>query len=275
MTRTMLPADATDTLRRMAEAAQAGGQIARGAMGRRSIDAILQKAPRDYQTDADIAVERAIVEKLRGHFPDHGILGEEGVGDHAAAQGAPIFIIDPIDGTTNFAWGIPHFGVVISLVVGGEVVAGITYDPMLEEMFAAEASKGAWLNGARLDARGSDDTVNAVIGAGLPIPGQVRSVPEETYHAALRRCMDRTAGVRRMGSSALSIAYVAAGRFDGFFEDMLSLHDYGASMLVLREAGGIVTGLDGGPVGNPGGVLAATAAMHPWLLEGFAQARAA
>lgn len=267
---TALPDTASEGLRAMARAALAGGEVARGTLRRRDTGEMVFKGRQDYQTQGDLQTEAVIVTALKAAFPGCGIMGEEQVGDRAADADRPTFVIDPIDGTTNYAWGIPHFGVVITRLERGEVVAGVTYDPMMGEMFAAEKGQGAWLNGARLDATGGGDVENSVIGAGLPIRGQVQSVSEETYHAALRRAMDSTAGVRRLGSSALSIAYVAAGRLDGFFEDMLSLVDYGASVLILREAGGVVTGFDGGDIRSPGAILAGSAGMHPWLLEGFA-----
>ncbi|NDW00862.1 inositol monophosphatase family protein [Salipiger sp. PrR002] len=267
---TALPETASEGLRAMAQAALAGGEIARQTLRRRDAGEMIFKGRHDYQTQGDLQTEEVIVAELQAAFPGCGIIGEEQVGDRTAEADRPTFVIDPIDGTTNYAWGIPHFGVVITRLEGGEVVAGITYDPMMGEMFAAEKGQGAWLNGQRLDATGTGDVENSVIGAGLPIRGQVQSVPDECYHAALRRAMDNTSGVRRLGSSALSIAYVAAGRLDGFFEDMLSLVDYGASVLILREAGGVVTGFDGGDIRSPGAILAGSAGMHPWLLEGFA-----
>ncbi|ADO44209.1 extragenic suppressor protein SuhB (plasmid) [Ketogulonicigenium vulgare Y25] len=254
-------------LAQLIAAAHAGGAIARAALRRRDASEVVHKAVRDYQTEADVAVERAIVAHLAPHFPDHAIAGEEGADDRAGSAGR--IVIDPIDGTTNFMWGMPHFGVVITLVEGGETVAGVTYDPMMDETFAAERGAGAYLNGQRLQLSHSLDAINAVFGAGLPIPGQVKSVTEARYHAALRRLMDTSAGVRRLGSSALSIAWVAAGRLDGFFEDGLSLHDYGASVLILREAGGIVTDFAGGDIKNPGAILAGRPGLHDWLLEGF------
>lgn len=265
-----LPETASEELRAMTRAALAGGEVARQTLRRRDDAEMVRKGRHDYQTQGDLQTEAVIIAALKEAFPGCGIMGEEQVGDRAAEEGRSTFVIDPIDGTTNYAWGIPHFGVVISRLERGEVVAGITYDPMMGEMFSAEIGQGAWLNGVRLDATGTADVENSVIGAGLPIRGQVRSVSEDCYHAALRRAMDSTSGVRRFGSSALSIAYVAAGRLDGFFEDMLSLVDYGASVLILREAGGVVTSFDGGDLRSPGAILAGSAGMHPWLLEGFA-----
>lgn len=253
----------------LAEAALEGGCLARAGIRRRKDGDLVAKAPRDYQTEMDVAVERAIVSKLEKAFPDYAIQGEEQVGDRKADSEAPVIVIDPIDGTTNYAWGIPHFGLTISIVEQGKVVLGVVYDAMLDELFSAEAGAGAYLNGEQIRCVDNGDVANAVIGASLPIPGQVKSVDEETYFAALRRLMTHTAGVRRLGSAALSIAYVACGRLDGFFEDGLSLHDYGASVLLVEEAGGITTSFAGGPVRSNGDILTANRAIHPWLLAGL------
>ncbi|OLP45842.1 inositol monophosphatase family protein [Rhizobium oryziradicis] len=261
--------DASDRLITLAATVVEAGVLARASLKRRYSSQMVSKAPRDYQTEIDVAVERLIVERVKAAFPDYSIIGEEAVGNHEAGPDAPRIYIDPIDGTTNYAWGLPHFGIVISVVEQGEVVCGVVYDCMQDELFSAEKGKGAWLNGERLHLSAFSDVQDALIGAGLPIPTQVKSVSEETYHQALRRLMANTAGVRRLGSAALSTAYVACGRLDGFFEDGLSLHDYGASMLLVREAGGLVTGFSGGPIGAFGDVLAANPALHAWLVEGF------
>lgn len=265
-----LSSHASGTLHIMAEAALLGGQEAKARLSRVALGAMTQKAARDYQTEADVAVERIIAGHLSSRLPTFGINGEEGAADRLAQDEAPNLIIDPIDGTTNFAWGIPHFGNVVTLVKNGRIEAGVVYDVMQDELFSAEIGQGAFLNGQRLAVRDSDDLVNAVMGASLPIPGQVKSVPVETYHSALRRLMDHVAGVRRFGSAALSIAYVAAGRLDGFFEDALSLHDYGASKLIVEEAGGRVTDFAGEVVGlGQSGILAAAPFYHRWLQDGF------
>jgi len=259
---------ASPRLASIAEIARSGGAIARGRLRRYPIEDMVVKGARDYQTEADRAVEAHITAALAEAFPGYAIEGEEKMGDRDL-PGAPRLYIDPIDGTTNFAWGIPHFGVVITLVEAGEIVAGVTYDPMLDEMFSAEKGGGAWLNGQRLRIAPVPSPEIAVVGAGLPVPGQVKSVPVETYHRALRRLMDTTSGVRRLGSAALSLAYVAAGRLNGFFEDGLHVIDYGASVLVIREAGGIVTGFAGEPIQLRGPILGAAPDLHEWLLEGF------
>ncbi|MFE3835891.1 inositol monophosphatase family protein [Pseudogemmobacter sonorensis] len=244
---------------------------------------MVEKPARDYQSEIDVAVERLAAGHLAREFPDHAIAGEEAASDRVGRPGGGRFIIDPIDGTTNFIWGIPHFAVIIALVEGEEMVADVVHDPMLDETFAAESGRDATLNGSPLRIDAARDMVNAVFGAGLPVPGQVSSVPVEDYHRALRRLIDNAAGVRRLGSAALSIAWVAAGRLDGFFEDRLSLHDYGASALVLHKAGGIATDFagrplldppSGGPVDGPVAVLVARPGLHGWLLQGFAPRQA-
>ena len=260
--------EASERLRVIAALALEGGAIARDKLRLYPVEDMVLKGPRDYQTEADRAVEAAIVQGVAQAFPDYAIEGEERIGNREKA-GAPRVHIDPIDGTTNFAWGIPHFSTVITIAEGEDIVAGVTYDPMLDELFSAERGGGAWLNGRRLAVLPVTSPEVAVVGASLPVPGQVKSVPLDTYHRALRRLMDTTSGVRRFGSAALSLAYVAAGRLNGFFEDGLSIHDYGASVLVIREAGGIVTDFIGNPIRNPGAILGAAPGLHQWLVEGF------
>ncbi|NYJ13963.1 myo-inositol-1(or 4)-monophosphatase [Rhizobium leguminosarum] len=253
----------------LAEAVVKAGETARGSLRRRTSQEMLAKAPRDYQTEIDVAVERIIVADMTKAFPDYAIQGEEAVGNRTAGPETPIIYIDPIDGTTNYAWGLPHFGMTIAIAEGGRLVAGVVYDAMQDELFSAERGGGAYLDGERIRCADVGDIENVLIGAGLPIPGQVKAVAEETYFDAIKRLMANTAGVRRLGSAALSIAYVACGRLDGFFEDGLSIHDFGASALMVEEAGGIVTRFSGADVKGPGDILAASKALYPWLREGF------
>ncbi|MBB3932995.1 myo-inositol-1(or 4)-monophosphatase [Kaistia hirudinis] len=225
---------------------------------------ITLKGARDLQTAADIASERAITARLQADFPGHAIRGEEGTAiDGSEGE----FLVDPIDGTTNFAFGMPFFGICIALRRGGETVAGVVLDPSLGEAFVAETGKGAFLNGTRLATIRHVAPDEALIGASLPVPGQLRSIPVETYHTALRSVMDTATGVRRLGSAALSLCYVAAGRHDAFFEDGLSPHDYAAAALIVTEAGGLVTGFSGAPVDARGAVLAGNPSLHPWLVS--------
>jgi myo-inositol-1(or 4)-monophosphatase len=260
---------ASPRLKTLAALALAGGAVARAGLKRYALDDMVLKGPRDYQTEIDVAVEKLIVSGIGEAFPDYAIEGEEKVGNRTGAAGAPVVHIDPIDGTSNFAWGIPHFSTVIVIEEAGALTCGVTYDPMLDEMFSAETGGGAWLTGRRLKMAPVPSPEASVVGASLPVPGQVKSVSVETYHRALRRLMDTTSGVRRFGSAALSLAYVAAGRLNGFFEDGLTVHDYGASVLVIEEAGGIVTDFYGRPIRPRGGILGAAPDLHAWLLEGF------
>lgn len=252
----------------MLEAAVAGAAAIGSLAGRHERAALTLKGARDFQTAADIASERAITAALLARFPGAAILGEEetAIGGAAARR----FLIDPIDGTTNFAWGLPFFGICIALVEDGETVAGVVLDPSLGEAFVAEKGRGAFVNGRRLAIARALAPEEALIGASLPVPGQVRSVDVETYRRALVAIMDTAAGMRRLGSAALSLCYVAASRHDAFFEDGLSPLDYAAAALVVGEAGGVVTGFAGQPVDARGAVLAANPSLHAWLVSLFA-----
>ncbi|SHF19715.1 myo-inositol-1(or 4)-monophosphatase [Kaistia soli DSM 19436] len=251
--------------RAMLAAAIAGARAIEALGGRHERERLTLKGARDFQTAADIASERAITAALLDRFPDHAITGEEETAIPGSADGT--FLIDPIDGTTNFAWGLPFFGICIALVENGETVAGVVLDPSLGEAFVAEKGLGAYRNGERLAIHRSLAPNEALIAASLPVPGQVRSIPVETYHLALRAVMDTAAGTRRLGSAALSLCYVAASRHDAFFEDGLSPLDYAAAALVLSEAGGAVTGFHGGPVDARGAVLGTNPSLQPWLLS--------
>jgi myo-inositol-1(or 4)-monophosphatase len=255
--------------RAMLRAALAGGEVARRAFHRHAPHELVTKHARDFQTEADRASERAIAASLSAAFPDAAIWGEEGEAD-VAADRAVRFLIDPIDGTTNFAWGIPFFAIAIALEENGETAAGVVLDPIHAEAFVAERDKGSFLNGARLAMNETVAPEAAIIGASLPIPGQVKTVPVANYHHALRWTMDTASGVRRLGSAALSLCYVAAGRHDAFFEDGLSPLDYAAAVLVVREAGGVVSSFDGRPIQPSGAILAAVRGLHPWLVAQFA-----
>jgi myo-inositol-1(or 4)-monophosphatase len=264
-----LSPNASPRLITLASTVVKAGETARRSLQRRRISDVVSKGPRDYQTEIDVAVERIIVADMIAAFPTYSIKGEEDVGNRVVGTDAPIIYIDPIDGTTNFAWGIPHFGMTIAIAESGQIVAGVVYDPMLDELFSAELGGGAYLNGERISCIDNSDIENVVVGAGLPVPGQVKAVSTDVYFDALKRLMGSTAGVRRAGSAALSIAYVASGRLDGFFEDGLSPHDYGAAALLVTEAGGTISAFKGGPVTSNGDILAANNTLHPWLIEGF------
>lgn len=252
----------------MIDAARSGGAEALRHYARNEVGPIVEKGPRDYQLAADVETERVIASHLLGAFPDAGIAGEEHSTDRSGRSNRT-FIIDPIDGTSNFAFRIPFFAQVISCREGEDIVAGVVFDPLRDELFVAERGKGAMLNGRPLPTLSAPEPEKSVVGTGLPVPGQVRSVPVERYHRAVRAVIDRAAVTRRLGSAALSVAYVAVGRHHAFFEDSLDVLDYGASALIVRECGGIVTDFAGQTQNGNGAVLASVPSLHPWLLGLF------
>lgn len=200
----------------------------------------------DIVTAADKAAEAQIVQALQEHYPDHHIVGEEGGGTGAPADSARYFwYIDPIDGTTNFAAKIPHFSTSIGLMDRDrQLLAGVIYHPNQDESFAAIHGGGAFCNGDRITVSTTTDLINAVVGTGF---GFKRQVEKENNADQWRAFVPRVRGVRRMGSAALDLAYVAAGRFDGYWEPGPKLWDVAAGLLLVEEAGGTVTDYAGVP----------------------------
>src|SRR6266699_339879 len=200
------------------------------------------KGPGEFVSTADLRAERTLKNELSRARPGYSLLFEEG----GATEGSDPhhrWIVDPLDGTTNFLHGIPHFAISIGLERDGEIVAGIVYEPTRDEMFWAEKGVGAYLNEHRLRVSARRGLGDAVIGTGIPLRGRG---DHPSYLAALAAVMSATAGVRRLGAAALDLAYVAAGRYDGFWEFGLSPWDIAAGLLLIREAGGYVSDLTGG-----------------------------
>ncbi|MDP6341925.1 MAG: inositol monophosphatase family protein [Alphaproteobacteria bacterium] len=231
---------------------------------------VSRKGPGDFVTNADTRVDRKLRELLSQARPKFGFLTEEG-GAQAGEDGGRRWIVDPIDGTTNFMHGIPMFAVSIALEEAGNVTAGVVYAPITDEMFWAERGQGAYLNDRRLRVAARRDLQEAVIATGIP---HLRPEATPGYLPELRAIMDECAGVRRLGSAALDLAYVAAGRFDGFWETGLSPWDVAAGLLLVRESGGMVSRTDGGtdPM-EKGDVLAGNDAIHTRMLRLIRQAR--
>ena len=200
------------------------------------------KGPGDYVSQADRKAERIIREELLKARPTYGFLGEEGE-EIKGTDGAHRWIVDPLDGTTNFLHGIPHFAVSIALERQGEIVGGVVFNPATDELYTAERGGGAFLNDRRLRVGARKALSDAVIATGTPHLGRGN---HGKYLIELRHVMGETAGIRRFGAAALDLAYVAAGRFDGFWERDLSAWDIAAGILLIREAGGWVTDADGG-----------------------------
>jgi myo-inositol-1(or 4)-monophosphatase len=244
------------------EAAIAAGRIQRRYF-RQAIE-IRKKGPIDLVTVADLEVERAFRELIGERFPSHVVLGEEApAGSEAGeAPSAPRYrwIIDPIDGTTNFAHGLACFCVSIALEVDGRLEVGVVYDPMADELFAAERGEGARLNGARLQVSGQALLIDALLVTGFPYTiAERRQRQIEVFSAFL----GQTRGVRRLGSAALDLSYVAAGRFDGFWEEGLHSWDIAAAVLIVEEAGGTVTDFHNAPVDLfRGQIVASNGLLH-------------
>lgn len=215
---------------------------------------VSMKGAGDFVSRADLAAEKIIRDELTEARPNYGWVGEES----AAVEGKDPtrrWIVDPLDGTTNFLHGLPHWAVSIALEYKGEIVAGVVFDPAKDEMFVAEKGQGAFLNESRLRVSGRRDLIECVFATGLPFGGRA-DLPETLQDLA--RVLPTCAGVRRWGAAALDLAYVAAGRYDGFWERRLNSWDMAAGIVIVREAGGMVEPLrEGGDILEDGEVLVA------------------
>jgi myo-inositol-1(or 4)-monophosphatase len=222
------------------------------------------KGPADFVSTADKRTERILIQELSKARPGYGFLVEES-GTIEGPDRTHRFIIDPLDGTTNFLHGVPHFAISIALEREGQLASAVVYNPVADEMFTAEKSHGAYLNDRRLRVAARSSLKEALIATGMPFHGHG---DHETFLSELAPVMSRVAGIRRFGSAALDLAWVAAGRYDAFWERGLSSWDLAAGVLLVREAGGVATDLQGGPrVLETGDVLAANERLHPLLLK--------
>ncbi|MBX3291291.1 MAG: inositol monophosphatase [Acidobacteria bacterium] len=222
------------------ETAKDAGRVLMEKFGR--IEAVTKKGDINLVTEADLASEALIIDRIKSHFPRHSILAEEAgnaviIGD----EGGHKWIIDPLDGTTNFAHGYPCFCVTIALEHKGEIVLGVTYDPARDELFAAERGRGATLNGKPMRVSATDALGDALIVTGFPYDIKRR----DDFARHLTQMLLSCRGVRRDGSAAIDMAYVACGRFDGFWEEGLNPWDMAAGILLIEEAGGRVSNYDG------------------------------
>ena len=222
----------------------------------------------DLVTDADQRSEQAIASILRAHFPDHQILAEEGTSGGTSSDYR--WIVDPLDGTTNYAHQYPHFAVSIALERAGSLLVGVVYDPVLDELFEARAGEGAYLNGQPLRVSRVDRLLRALLCTGFPYDRGLFGPCLDRWEHFIRRAQ----AVRRDGSAALDICYVAAGRFDGYWEEHMSPWDVAAGVLMVREAGGMVTNFQGEqPDIYRGGVVASNGHIHSALLAGLAKSQ--
>jgi myo-inositol-1(or 4)-monophosphatase len=222
------------------------------------------KGPADFVSAADQRAEKILKEELMTARPGYSFLGEEG-GHVEGSDKTHIWYVDPLDGTTNFLHGIPQFAVSIGLARDGVLVAGLVYNPITDEMFTAEKGKGAFLNDRRLRVAGRSKLSEAVIACGLPHLGRGDLALFRREFAVVQ---EQVAGLRRMGAAALDLAFVAAGRFDAYWERGLSPWDMAAGTLLVREAGGYVTDLDGkDAMFATRGIAAGNEFMHSALLR--------
>lgn len=225
---------------------------------------VSSKGPGDFVSRADREAERIIREELRGARPTYGWLGEE-TGTEAGEDPTRRWIVDPLDGTTNFLHGLPHWAVSIALEHKGEIVAAVVFDPAKDELYTAERGDGAFVNDQRLRVSGRRDMNSAIFATGVPFGGR-GTLPATLKDLA--RLMPVCAGVRRWGAAALDLAYVAAGRYDGYWERGIQPYDVAAGWLLVKEAGGFVETIrpHDGPGVDAGDIIAA----NPQLFATFA-----
>jgi len=245
-------------------AARAAGNVITRNMDRVDTLQIDQKARNDFVSDVDRGAEAEIVNVLRKSYPDHSILGEESgwIGDSDAEYK---WIVDPLDGTTNFLHGYPYFSVSIALTHKDRLDQAIVYNPVSQELFTASRGDGAWLNNKRLRVSKTTHLNKALLGTGFPYrTGQ----DLDFYQRTLRHYTEKSGGIRRAGSAALDLAAVAAGRLDGVWLVGLSAWDIAAGALLIREAGGLLNDLSGGDNWMESGeVLAGTPKVHHEMLQ--------
>lgn len=223
-------------LRKAIEASRLAGESIRhyaNQVGKLDVE---NKAHNDFVSKVDREAEMQIVRLLQRAYPDHAFCGEES--GHIAGESEYEWIIDPLDGTTNFLYGLPHYSVSIALKQKGRLMVGVVYDPLRDETFAAARGDGATLNGRRIRVSERPSLQNALLATGIPFRADQNV---DLYMQSLKALIPETAGVRRMGSAALDLAYVASGRFDGFWELGLKEWDMAAGILLVQEAGGLTS----------------------------------
>jgi myo-inositol-1(or 4)-monophosphatase len=246
------------------DAVRRAGETQRNAFGRGF--AVNKKGAIDLVTEIDVAIEREFRAQVAQTWPDHGILGEEfGASAGADAGVSHWWIFDPIDGTTNFAHGLPIFCASLALEADGVLEVGAVYDPMRDELYTAERGRGAWLNGERISVSATASLADALLVTGFPYTVQTDG---EELLALFARFIAVSRAVRRLGSAALDVCYVAAGRMDGFWEQGLGPWDIAAAALIAEEAGGRTSDLEGRPFqARSGRLVASNGLVHEAMLE--------
>ena len=239
------------------QAARAAGDLSVRFIDRLDKVKVVEKSPNDFVSDIDRECEAIIIETIHKAFPDHAVLGEE---TGSRGDGDTQWVIDPLDGTLNYLHGIPHFSISIAMRVKQRLEVGVVYDPLKQELFTATRGNGAQLNDKRIRVSNRRSLNGAVLGTGFPF-GQMDDL--DRYMEVMAALMPRASGLRRAGSAALDLAYVAAGRFDGFWEFGLQQWDLAAGALIAREAGAIVADADGSErYMQTGNIVAATPRVY-------------
>lgn len=226
-------------------AARTAGELIVRSVERLDVISVNEKDAKDYVTEIDRAAEQSIIASLRKAYPNHGILAEESGLQPGSGDGADyLWVIDPLDGTTNFIRGVPHYAVSIACKYRGRLEHGVVLDPVRQEEFTASRGRGAALNGKRMRVSPRKSLEGALLGTGFPFrEGQLDSL--DSYLGMFRSLVGQTAGLRRCGAASLDLAYVAAGRYDAFWEFGLSEWDMAAGALLVQEAGGLVSDFTG------------------------------
>ena len=259
----------SDDVRTMIDAARAAGDGLRrrhALLGELTVRS--KSGPADLVSIADEEAEQAVHAVLSAARPDYGFLGEEG---GARGAGERQWIVDPLDGTTNFLFGGPLWGVNVALAERGRVIAGVTFLPVLDELYVAEAGRGAWLGGRRLRVSARATLGECVLSCGIPFHGKP---DHDVFAREMALLSSRTSGLRRTGACSVDMAFVAAGRWDAYWERALNAWDMAPGVILVQEAGGTATGVDGGPLVLDGGhVLVSNGAVHAALLGELERAR--
>ena len=251
-------------LKVMTDAARKAGRGLARDFGELAELQVSKKGLGDYVSAADIKAEQVLIEELSKARPGYGFLAEES-GKAEGTDKTHTWIIDPLDGTTNFLHAIPHFAVNIALSREGVIVAGVTYNPATGDLYWAEKGKGAFMNDKRLRVSGRRELIETILATGIPFagrPGHAQFLKE------LHQLTQRVSGIRRFGSAALDLAWVAAGKFDGFWERSLNPWDIAAGILLVTEAGGKISGVDPSEdVLETGNLVASNLELMPQILE--------
>lgn len=232
-------------LRIAVNAARSAGEIISRAYSDVDLLKVENKSQTDFVTEVDRAAEKAVISEIRKSYSDHRFVGEE-FGEHGSEDAEVEWIIDPLDGTTNFTRGIPQFAVSIAARVKGKLEHAVIYDPIKNEEFTASRGQGAQLNGKRIRVSNRKSMVGSLMVTGVPFtPETMQHI--DAYHACAKAILEKnSAGIRRPGAASLDLAYLAAGKYDGFWEMNLKVWDIAAGVLMVREAGGLITDLSGG-----------------------------